>query len=275
MKTSTKRIEQLNHAHGLSGGGYSFEVPEGDHESLPGLIWDDPDFDTVPWANDGSFGVYDGPTIYVFQPMCGYSNAVVWPAEYDAQSGGTWQRKANGMICPTERDCDCYGRPDGGGNWEYTGNYCDLPDPSCSHCDGGGHIPVDGGAWAIYQWAEPKPEPTFVVEYESEDSGPHSERIPGYCDPGVRICNEDSEDARGETEGPLDWFHSAGVFTSSEEDRVQFAISLADPRGAFVVTIRRLPDGRLIMHVPHEDMPSPHMPLSELHPGTFEIGGAK
>lgn len=31
-------------------------------------------------------------------------------------------------------------------------------------------------------------------------------------------------------------------------------------------------DGRLLMHLPYENMPLPHMPLTHLHSGTFQLG---
>jgi len=56
------------------------------------------------------------------------------------------------------------------------------------------------------------------------------------------------------------------------EEGVQVAVSVADPRGGFQMEVRRLTDGRIILHVPHPDEPMLHAPLTELHPGTFVVG---
>lgn len=57
------------------------------------------------------------------------------------------------------------------------------------------------------------------------------------------------------------------------------SISVGDQRGAFRMTIRRIPAaagndiaGRLIMHVPHPSEPCLHAPLTELHTGTYVVG---
>lgn len=78
---------------------------------------------------------------------------------------------------------------------------------------------------------------------------------------------------------PLSWCNSAGVSVNADDDSVTVAISVGDPRGAFTMTIRRVPDdaegpfaGQLVMHVPHANEPSPHMELTDLHPGTLAVG---
>lgn len=55
-------------------------------------------------------------------------------------------------------------------------------------------------------------------------------------------------------------------------DDLTVTISTGDPRGAFGMTVRRLPDGRRILHVPHPSN-AHHETLTELHPGTYLIGG--
>lgn len=78
---------------------------------------------------------------------------------------------------------------------------------------------------------------------------------------------------------PLSWCNSAAVRTDESDDSVTVSVSVGDPRGAFTLTIRRIPDdvdsdlaGQLIMHVPYADQPSPHMDLSPLHHGTYVVG---
>lgn len=71
---------------------------------------------------------------------------------------------------------------------------------------------------------------------------------------------------------PLSWVNSASIDLREGYDEVTVSISVGDPRGAFVMTIRRTDDGRMFMHVPYENMPCPHMPLTHLHGGTFQLG---
>lgn len=78
---------------------------------------------------------------------------------------------------------------------------------------------------------------------------------------------------------PLSWCNSAVVRTDESEDSVTVSISVGGPRGAFSLTIRRVPDdvdsslaGHLIMHAPYAGQPLPHMELTPLHDGTFVVG---
>lgn len=78
--------------------------------------------------------------------------------------------------------------------------------------------------------------------------------------------------------GPIFWANSAFLEFDEEEDSVTVGISIGDPRGAFVFTIRRLPAeadmaGRLIMHLPYPGEGWLHDTLSPLHEGTYLIGG--
>jgi hypothetical protein len=94
--------------------------------------------------------------------------------------------------------------------------------------------------------------------------------------------NAESDTAEGPHDPeriPLSWCNSAAVHTDESEDSVTVSVSVGDPRGAFTLTIRRIPDdvdgelaGHLVMHVPHADQPSPHMALSPLHQGTYAVG---
>lgn len=71
---------------------------------------------------------------------------------------------------------------------------------------------------------------------------------------------------------PLGWVNSAAIELKREEDSVTLSISVGDPRGAFTLTVRRLSDGSLVMHVPHPDESLLHMPLTPLPTGTYRIG---
>jgi hypothetical protein len=92
--------------------------------------------------------------------------------------------------------------------------------------------------------------------------------------------DEDSEAGLHDVERiPLSWCNSAKISADAEDDSVTVAISVGEPRGAFTMTIRRVPDdvdgpfaGQLVMHLPYAGQPSPHMELTHLHPGTLAVG---
>jgi len=80
---------------------------------------------------------------------------------------------------------------------------------------------------------------------------------------------------------PLAWCNSAAVQLDADADEVTVSISVADPRGAFRFTIRRVPDdapsplaGCLLLHMPYPGQPMQHAPLTPLDPetGTFIVG---
>jgi hypothetical protein len=77
----------------------------------------------------------------------------------------------------------------------------------------------------------------------------------------------DAQEAR-----PLGWVNSATIRLDRGSDSVQFSCSVGDPRGAFVMEIRRTHDGKLVMHLPYEDMSFAHMKLTKLNEGTYLIG---
>jgi hypothetical protein len=95
-------------------------------------------------------------------------------------------------------------------------------------------------------------------------------------------CSAEDDDETGQHQPermPLSWINSAGIVTSETDDSVTLLFSVGDPRGAFAVTVRRIPDdaepnlaGRLLVHLPHPGETMPHRPLTELHPGTFVVG---
>lgn len=77
---------------------------------------------------------------------------------------------------------------------------------------------------------------------------------------------------------PHGWLNFAGIEFHGR-DTVTVTLSVGDPRGAFGMTIRRVPDdldselaGKLIMHVPHPGESFAHAPLRQIHPGTYVIG---
>jgi len=97
-----------------------------------------------------------------------------------------------------------------------------------------------------------------------------------FIEPGeevsLRVTNSAAENGYEQEPGALTWLNSARVTADPDEDAVRFAVSVGDPRGAFVFTVRRLNDGTLVMHVPHPGDSCLHAPLTPLHEGTFRIG---
>ena len=66
----------------------------------------------------------------------------------------------------------------------------------------------------------------------------------------ARISNPVAENGYEQRPGPLAWMNSARVTTDPEDDAVHFVVSIDDPRGGLCFTVRRLPDGRIVFHVP-------------------------
>lgn len=83
---------------------------------------------------------------------------------------------------------------------------------------------------------------------------------------------ENGEQTEADEATPLGWCNSAAITLDRGDDAVHLTISVGDPRGAFCLTVRRLPSGELVMHVPYPDGTYMHMPLTALHAGTYRIG---
>jgi hypothetical protein len=83
---------------------------------------------------------------------------------------------------------------------------------------------------------------------------------------------ENGYNAEDEPQEALDWCNSASIQLDAEDDAVHVSISCGDSRGAFVMTVRRLPDGSLIMHLPYPEAGLLHRPLTRIHDGTYQIG---
>lgn len=88
----------------------------------------------------------------------------------------------------------------------------------------------------------------------------------------VRIANGAAENGYDQEPGPLTWLNSARIVTDPEEDSVTCLVSVGDPRGAFAFTVRRLPDGRLVIHTPYPGQCLPHMDTKQHAPGSLLVG---
>lgn len=86
----------------------------------------------------------------------------------------------------------------------------------------------------------------------------------GRDDHGARPANVEHVDPLANS-AAIDWMG----------DDLTVTISTGDPRGAFVMTLRRLDDGTRLLHVPHPSNGLLHEELTELHPGTYKIGGER
>jgi hypothetical protein len=64
---------------------------------------------------------------------------------------------------------------------------------------------------------------------------------------------------------PFSWVNSAGLHFDESKDQIDLSISLGDPRGAFVMRLRRDDDGRIYMEVPHPEELFLHLPLKPVN----------
>ena len=91
---------------------------------------------------------------------------------------------------------------------------------------------------------------------------------------GVRIApREEVEDMNA----ALGWLNWASLETDAGDDAVVFNVSVNEPRGCFRFVVRRLADGRLLLHSPYPGESAPHVDTREVCEGTLvcvnEAGG--
>jgi hypothetical protein len=96
------------------------------------------------------------------------------------------------------------------------------------------------------------------------------------CEGSGEIDGPECAECAGTGDGAHDWTTEAHSWVNSasigaEEDSVSVAISVGDPRGAFVMTVTRWPDGSLTLRVPHPADSLPHMKLTERSEGHYDI----
>lgn len=121
---------------------------------------------------------------------------------------------------------------------------------------------------------EPDEEPNYPTVYvdgtalTDENAGdPDLERVQIEFDATANGMQTEAQER-----APLGWLNSATIHLDREDDACHVLISCGDPRGAFAMTIRRLDNGNLVMHVPYPRDSMLHMPLAEHHEGTYKVG---
>ena len=70
---------------------------------------------------------------------------------------------------------------------------------------------------------------------------------------------------------PFTWVNGASIHIDEEEDQIDLAISIGDPRGAFVMRLYRTRDGQIRMEVPYPKAGFLHLPLRQLGPGVYAV----
>lgn len=87
----------------------------------------------------------------------------------------------------------------------------------------------------------------------------------------VRVVNPEKENGFEQEPGPLTWLSSARIEVDPDDDAVHCVVSVGDPRDGFCMTVRCMPDGGIILSVPHPDHPMPHMATRALQPGILIV----
>jgi hypothetical protein len=87
----------------------------------------------------------------------------------------------------------------------------------------------------------------------------------------VALRNDDAENGYDECNGPLDWLNSAAIVTDEADDAIHCKVSIGDPRGAFCFTVRRKPNGEILIHTPYPGESFAHAETEQLHPGTLRV----
>lgn len=129
----------------------------------------------------------------------------------------------------------------------------------------------------------------------NDDEEPDDEEETGYNTPSIRIDGEalgydaipdpdvvetvrvefdaacNGYQSEADERAPLGWVNHAAISLDRREDSVTLSISVGDPRGAFVFTVRRLPSGELLMYIPTPEDSAPHRELRPVRHGVYEI----
>jgi len=111
-----------------------------------------------------------------------------------------------------------------------------------------------------------------MLYLEMDDEYNETETLYAENGASVRISNPDAENGLIEDlTPPLSWLNSARITADPDDDAVYLNVSVGDPRGGFSFAVRRLSDGRIVIHTPHPDESLAHMKTKESHPGTLEV----
>lgn len=70
---------------------------------------------------------------------------------------------------------------------------------------------------------------------------------------------------------PFTWVNGASIRLNEDSDQIDLAISIGDPRGAFVMSLFRTADGQIRMEVPHPDDGFLHLPLRQLGRALYAV----
>lgn len=100
--------------------------------------------------------------------------------------------------------------------------------------------------------------------------------LDGYLDEedGWRCVDVDPQQLHKPVAKPLTWVKSASIDPNPDDDSITVAVSVGDPRGAFCMYLRKTPDGRILMDVPHPEQSGLHLPLTQIMPGVYRVGAA-
>jgi hypothetical protein len=142
-----------------------------------------------------------------------------------------------------------------------------------ARCNGDEHA---GAEWRCTECSEPLTRSTHPNGSESyfdtngEETCYQASRVDGPADHDPELV-------------PLSWANSAWIDCNEKEDRITVAISVGDPRGAFVLQVERMrwtdaetgeEHDELRLSVPSPDDAFAHAPLTALaSPGYYRIGG--
>jgi hypothetical protein len=110
----------------------------------------------------------------------------------------------------------------------------------------------------------------LAMQIQTPDDFINSQSFDGEA--RVTLSNPDAENGFP-VAGGASWLNSASVEVSAENDEVTFTASVGDPRGAFVFRIRRLQNGKLLIHTPYPGESFAHMATAEMGPGTLMVEG--
>lgn len=114
--------------------------------------------------------------------------------------------------------------------------------------------------------------------YVLQDSADQVEVLCEDTDGSVRVEFDNPEERYAEDPEALanidqtaveSWANGAGVIVDGNQ--VQVWVSTGDPRGAFTMTLRRLDNGEIIIHLPYEGEGLPHEETRQISPGTLVI----